>query len=135
MQHKGVEYEVVQTAGPRAGNGPSKYRARRTRPATASRALAILYARNAIEKAIKVKRRKARCSKAASVGGRLPGFPSRNSDGCYQTGNEVPRGIGVCETVAAVIKAHVADSQSLDSLFKNKRSRTIGKGDGLGAMS
>ena len=46
----------------------------------------------------------------------------------------MPAGELVCETVARRCEtAHVADSQrSSDSLFKNKRSRRIAKGDGLG---
>ena len=58
MQHKGVEYEVVQTANPTGWKWSFKIPGKGIKTGrAASRALAILYARTAIEQAIKVKRR------------------------------------------------------------------------------
>jgi hypothetical protein len=57
MEHNGVEFQVVQTAGPTGWKWSFKIPGKRMKTGrAASRALAILYARTAIEKAIKVKR-------------------------------------------------------------------------------
>ena len=57
MQHNGVKFEVVQTAGPTGWRWSFQIPGKRIKTGrAASRALAILYARTAIEKAIKVKR-------------------------------------------------------------------------------
>jgi hypothetical protein len=61
--------------------------------------------------------------------------PPKKSEGALiKPGTKIRAEELVCETVARRYEtAHVADSQrSSDPLFKNKRSRTIAKGDGLG---
>jgi hypothetical protein len=57
VQHNGVEFEVVQTASPTGRKWTVQILGKRTKTGRApSRALAMIYARTAIEKAIKVKR-------------------------------------------------------------------------------
>jgi hypothetical protein len=57
MQHNGVEFEVVQTASPTGWKWSFQIPGKRIKTGRAtSRALAIIFARTAIEKAIKVKR-------------------------------------------------------------------------------
>jgi hypothetical protein len=57
MEHKGVEFKVVQTASPSGWQWTFQVKGRRMRTGkAASRAIAIVFARAAIDKAIKIKR-------------------------------------------------------------------------------
>ena len=70
-----------------------------------------------------------------AYGRNWPAVPQKKPERPFiKPGTKVLAGELVCETVARRYEtAHVADSQrSSDSLFKNKRSRRIAKGDGLG---
>ena len=56
MDHKGVEFEVVQTASPNGWKWTFQIKGQARTGRASSRAIAIVFARAAIDKAIKVKR-------------------------------------------------------------------------------